>query len=171
MLEFVEVAGYQPIAADTLFMYREGLKPQVKTFLAARGTINDLKELQAIALEIDASLNSTRGIINNNNAGGNTFRPSHHKHGGYHGGNNNYNGGNRYRPQPSSFNRGNFNNRFQSSNRFNQQRPTQSFNRPQQFNRQPQFNQPDNRGYAPMDTSNNITQQKPQQVNQIDSRV
>ena len=67
LLEFIEVAGYQPIAADTLFMYREGLKPQVKTFLAARGTINDLKELQAIALEIDASLYNTHGISNNTN--------------------------------------------------------------------------------------------------------
>src|ERR1700682_4403832 len=137
LLEFIEVAGYQPIAADTLFMYREGLKPQVKTFVAARGTINDLKELQAIALEIDASLYNTHGISNNTN----TFRPSHHKHDDYHGGNNNYNSGNRYRPQPSSFNRDNFNNRFQSSNRFNQQRPAPSFNRPQQFNREASFNQ------------------------------
>src|ERR1700694_3710537 len=33
------------------------------------------------------------------------------------------------------------------------------FNRPQQFNREALFNQRDNMGYAPMDTSNNITQQ------------
>ena len=59
-LEFTEVTGYAPRTDELVWMYREGLKQQIKTFLAARGIINDLKQLQEIALEIDASLYNTR---------------------------------------------------------------------------------------------------------------
>ena len=65
------------------------------------------------------------------------------------------------RSRPPQYN--NTFNRYQQGNRYNQPRPPQPFNRP------PQFNQYSNRGYAPMDTSNIITQQK-QHVNQIDNR-
>src|SRR6202171_967923 len=165
-MELVDVTSATPNNEELVFMYYEGLKPQIRTALAARDTITNLKQMQTVALEIDASLYNTHGISNNTN----TFRPSHHKHDDYHRGNNNYNSGNRYRPQPSSFNRDNFNNRFQYSNRFDQQRPAPSFNRPQQFNREALFNQRDNMGYAPMDTSNNIYQQRRQQPPQVDSR-
>jgi hypothetical protein len=59
-LEFTEVTGYAPREDELVWMYREGLKPQIKTFLAARGVINHLKLLLEIALEIDASLYNPR---------------------------------------------------------------------------------------------------------------
>src|SRR6202790_4896783 len=110
-MELADVTSATPNNEELVFMYYEGLKPQIRTALAARDTITNLKQMQTVALQIDAALYNAHGISNNTN----TFRPSHHKHDDYHGGNNNYNSGNRYRPQPSSFNRDNFNNRFQSS--------------------------------------------------------
>src|ERR1700730_8805889 len=75
-LEFTEAAGYAPRTDELVFMYREGLKPQIKTFLAARGAIDDLKQLQEVALEIDASLYGTRGSSTNSTT---SFKPQHHK--------------------------------------------------------------------------------------------
>src|SRR6202048_375030 len=59
-LELAEVAGSAPHDEELIFMYREGLKSQIKTFLAARGTIDNLRELQEVAMEIDAALNINR---------------------------------------------------------------------------------------------------------------
>src|ERR1700675_3553283 len=71
-LEFTEAAGYAPRADELIWMCREGLKPQVKTFLAARGAITELKQLQEVALEIDATMYSSRinGISSSS-----SFRP------------------------------------------------------------------------------------------------
>ena len=149
-LEFTEAAGYAPRGDELIWMYREGLKPQIKALLVARGAINDLKQLQEIALEIDAALYGSRDSSTGSTT---SFKPHQHKHSS-----SNSHHGSHYRS--SSYN----SNRFQHPNRFNQHRPPQSFRRP------PQYNQYNNRDYAPMDTSNNITQQKPQHVNQIDSR-
>src|ERR1700675_1119895 len=63
-LELAEVAEHAPRDEELIFMYREGLKPQIKTFLAARGTINNLRGLQEVAMEIDAAMNSSRSNIN-----------------------------------------------------------------------------------------------------------
>src|SRR6202048_809999 len=119
-LEFAEVAEHAPRDEELIFMYREGLKPQIKTFLAARGTINDLRELQEVAMEIDAALNSNRN--NNNMTSSSSFRPSSHKN-NYS--NNNYNNDHRF--YPSSYH--NDNSRYPSSNRFNHYHPSSSFNR------------------------------------------
>ncbi len=78
-LELAEVAEHAPHDEDLIFMYREGLKQQIKTFLAARGTIDDLRELQEVALEIDAALNNSGGDSNMSN--NSSFRPSFHKSG------------------------------------------------------------------------------------------
>src|ERR1700704_3198491 len=76
-LELAEVAEHAPRDEELIFMYREGLKQQIKTFLAARGTINNLRELQEVAMEIDAALNSNRS--NNNISSSSSSRPSPHK--------------------------------------------------------------------------------------------
>src|SRR3982074_274955 len=76
-LELAEVTGYAPHDEELIFMYREGLKPQIKTFLAARGTINDLRELQEVAMEIDAAMNSNR--INTNTSSSTSYKPPQHK--------------------------------------------------------------------------------------------
>src|ERR1700676_2993671 len=154
-MELADVTSATPNNEELVFMYYEGLKPQIRTALAARDTITNLKQMQTVALQIDASLYNTHGISNNTN----TFRPSHHKHDDYHGGSNNYNSGNRYRPQPSSFNRDNFNNRFQSSNRFNQR-----YSHPSSygFNNSNHPTSDSHQGYAPMDTSAAIRQQRNQ---------
>jgi Retrotransposon gag protein/Zinc knuckle len=153
-LEFTEVTGYAPREDELVWMYREGLKSQIKTFLAARGIINNLKQLQEITLEIDASLYNTR--TSNNISPSSSFK-SHAHRSSY---SNTHNTNTRSRPPQYN----NTFNRYQQGNRYNQSRPPQPFNRP------PQFNQYNNRGYAPMDTSNSITQHKPQHVNQIDNR-
>src|ERR1700738_5263643 len=118
-LELAEVAGYAPHDEELIFMYREGLKPQIKTFLAARGTIDNLRELQEVAMEIDAALNNNRD--NNNMSSSSSFRPSSYKSG--QSSNNSYNNSNHYRPPPSSHHNDN-SNRYQQGNRFNQYRPS-----------------------------------------------
>src|SRR6202163_3596661 len=65
-LELAEVAEHAPRDEELIFMYREGLKPQIKTFLAARGTIDNLRELQEVAMQIDAA--NTNRINNNMNS-------------------------------------------------------------------------------------------------------
>jgi hypothetical protein len=151
-LEFTEAAGYAPRMDELVFMYREGLKPAIKTFLAARGVINDLKVLQEMALEIDAAMYNNRGS-NNTNSSSTPSRVQHHKP-------NNHSSS--YRPPYQS----NPANRYsQNQRQFTHYRTGQ-----QQFSRPQQFNQSSNRGYAPMDTSNAITQQRRQQLHQIDSR-
>ena len=59
-LELTEAAGYVPREEELLFLYREGLKTQIKTIVVARGTITSLKALQETALEIDAALYAAR---------------------------------------------------------------------------------------------------------------
>src|SRR4030088_165823 len=63
-LELAEVAEHAPRDEELIFMYREVLKQQMKTFLAARGSIGNLRELQEVAMEIDAGLNSNRNNSN-----------------------------------------------------------------------------------------------------------
>src|SRR3981081_3360028 len=75
-LELAEVAEHAPRDEELIFMYREGLKQQIKTFLAARGTIDNLRELQEVAMEIDAALNSNRRS-NNNMSSSSSFKPQH----------------------------------------------------------------------------------------------
>src|ERR1700682_5046622 len=48
-LELTEVAGQAPRDEELLFYYKEGLKSPIKTFLAARGAIANLRELQEVA--------------------------------------------------------------------------------------------------------------------------
>src|SRR6202790_13849 len=72
-----EVAGEAPRDEELLFYYREGLKSPIKTFLAARGTISNLRELQEVAMEIDAAMNSNR--VNINTSGNTTYKPPQHK--------------------------------------------------------------------------------------------
>jgi len=107
-LELTEVAGQAPRDEELLFYYREGLKSPIKTFLAARGAISNLRELQEVAMEIDAAMNSNR--ININTSGNTTYKPPQHKSSHFgHSSNTNYNNNsNRYRPlsyQGSSNNR------------------------------------------------------------------
>src|SRR3979490_1889677 len=116
-LELAEVAEHAPRDEELIFMYREGLKQQIKTFLAARGTIDNIRELQEVAMEIDAALNSNRS--NSNMSSSSSFRPSSYKSG--QSSNNSYNSNSHYRPQPSSHHNG-YNNRYQQGNRFNQYR-------------------------------------------------
>src|SRR3981189_806685 len=91
-LELAEVAEHAPRDEELIFMYREGLKPQIKTFLAARGTIGNLRELQEVAMEIDAALNGNRS--NNNMSSNSSFKPSSYK--SDQSSNNSYNNNNRY---------------------------------------------------------------------------
>src|SRR6202163_12098 len=144
-LELAEVAGYAPHDEELIFMYREGLKQQIKTFLAARGTINNLRGLQEVAMEIDAALNSNRS--NNNNNSNSSFRPSPHKSDHSNNHSSSYNNDHRFRPSPYHSD----NNRYPSNNRFNHYRPTSSFNRFPSSSSQ----QNNNHSYVPMDTSNN----------------
>src|ERR1700681_2565825 len=163
-LELTEVAGQAPRDEELLFYYREGLKSPIKTFLAARGAIANLRELQEVAMEIDAAMNSNRININTSNS--TSYKPQPHKssHSGHS--NNNYpNNNNRYRP--SSY-QGGSNNRFPQSNRFNQYRSAPQFSRPSSTST---YNpQNSNRTYTPMDTSNVITQQRRPLPNRIDNR-
>src|ERR1700736_2150372 len=76
-LELTEVAGQAPRDEELLFYYKEGLKAPIKTFLAARGTISNLKELQEVAMEIDAAMNSNR--ININTSSSTPYNPPQHK--------------------------------------------------------------------------------------------
>src|ERR1700737_371541 len=76
-LELAEVAEHAPRNEELIFMYREGLKPQIKTFLAARGAIDNLRELQEVAMEIDAAMNTNRG--SSSMSSGSFSRPSSHK--------------------------------------------------------------------------------------------
>ena len=76
-LEFTEAAGYAPRGDELIWMYREGLKPQIKALLVARGAINDLKQLQEIALEIDAALYGSRDSSTGSTT---SFKPHQHKH-------------------------------------------------------------------------------------------
>src|ERR1700730_7507627 len=95
-LELAEVAEHAPRDEELIFMYREGLKPQIKTFLAARGTIDNLRELQEVAMEIDAALNSNRS--NNNMSSSSSFRPSSCKSGQSSNHNSIHNNDHRFRP-------------------------------------------------------------------------
>src|SRR6202171_5055000 len=123
-LELTEVTGYAPHDEELIFMYREGLKSQIKTFLAARGTINNLRELQEVAMEIDAALNSNRNNNNMNNRS--SFRPAPHKNDHSNNHNSSYHNDHRFHP---SSHHNDSSNRYQQSNRFNQYRPSSSFNR------------------------------------------
>src|SRR6202165_1632046 len=87
--ELAEVAEHAPRDEELIFMYREGLKPQIKTFLAARGTIDNLRELQEVAMEIDATMNTSRS--NNNMNSSSSFGPSLHKNNHSNNNNNSYN--------------------------------------------------------------------------------
>jgi hypothetical protein len=157
-LELTEAAGYAPREEELVFMYREGLKPQIKTLLVARGPITILKPLQETALEIDAALYNTRG----------TSGPSGYPHGrpvGHRAPGNHSSGHNRFKSDQNS-QRFSANNRFGSNRfqQFNRHKPFQSFSRPFTPSR------PDNRGYAPMDTSNAIRQEKREQIQAMDNR-
>src|SRR3982074_3499911 len=55
-MELADVTSATPNNEELVYYYREGLKPQIRTFLAARGTITDLKQLQNVALQIDAAM-------------------------------------------------------------------------------------------------------------------
>src|ERR1700737_795057 len=95
-LELTEVAGQAPRDEELLFYYREGLKSPIKTFLAARGAITNLRELQEVAMEIDAAMNNNR--INTNTSSSTSYRPPQHKNSHFgHSSNTNYNR-NKYRP-------------------------------------------------------------------------
>src|SRR6202165_6247711 len=120
-LELAEVAEHAPRGEELIFMYREGLKSQIKTFLAARGTIDNLRELQEVAMEIDAALNNS----NRDMSSSSSFRPSSYKSG--QSSNSSYNSSSHYRPPPSSHH-DDSSNRYQQGNRFNQYRPSSSFN-------------------------------------------
>src|SRR6202171_5069471 len=98
-LELAEVAGSAPHDEELIFMYREGLKSPIKTFLAARGTIGNLRELQEVAMEIDAALNTNRS--NSNMSSSSSFRPSPYK--SDQSSNSSYNNSNRYRTSPSTY--------------------------------------------------------------------
>src|SRR6202022_2426632 len=126
-LELTEVAGQAPRDEELLFYYRERLKSPIKTFLAARGAISNLRELQEVAMEIDAAMNSNR--ININTSGNTSYKPQQHKssHFGHSSNSNSYNNSNRYR---SLSYQGSSNNRFPQSNRSNQYRSAPQFNRP-----------------------------------------
>src|SRR3981189_1979482 len=76
-LELTEVAGQAPRDEELLFYYREGLKAPIKTFLAARGAIANLRELQEVAMEIDAAMNNNR--INTNTSSSTSYKPPQHK--------------------------------------------------------------------------------------------
>src|SRR3981189_768111 len=137
-LELAEVAEHAPRDEELIFMYREGLKQQIKTFLAARGTINNLRELQEVAMEIDAALNSNRS--NNNMNSSSSFRPLPHKNNHSNNNSNNYNNDHRFHSD---------NSRYPSNNRFNHHRSSSSFNR---FPSSSSYQQNSNRSYVPMDT-------------------
>src|ERR1700681_2757593 len=182
-LELTEVAGQAPRDEELLFYYKEGLKAPIKTFLAARGAIANLRELQEVAMEIDAAMNSNR--ININTSGSTSYKPqqyksdysgsssmssgslsrssspksSQHRNSG-----NSYNNDNHFRS--SSYQNG-YNNRYQQGNRFNQYRPSLSFN---PFPSSSLSNQQNgNRSYVPMDTSAAIRQQR-NQTRMVDNK-
>src|SRR3981081_293937 len=164
-LELTEVAGQAPRDEELLFYYKEGLKAPINTFLAARGAITNLRELQEVAMEIDAAMNSNR--ININTSGNTSYKPQQHKssHFGHSSNSNSYNNSNRYRPLSYQ---GSSNNRFPQSNRFNQYRSAPQFNRPSSTST---YNpQNSNRSNTPMDTSNVITQQRRPPSNRFDNR-
>src|SRR6202171_171486 len=117
-LEFTEAAGYAPRDDELVWMYREGLKPQIKTFLAARGVIDDLKRLQETALEIDASLYHTR--INNSIPSSSSYKQ--HANRSSHTNTQHAN----TRPRQQQY--GNTFVRYQQSNRYNHSRPPHAFN-------------------------------------------
>src|ERR1700682_1310103 len=60
-MELADVTSATPNNEELIFMYYEGLKPQIRTALAARDTITNLKQMQTVALQIDAALYSSRG--------------------------------------------------------------------------------------------------------------
>src|SRR6202049_2909781 len=122
-LELAEVAEHAPRDEELIFMYREGLKQQIKTFLAARGTIDNLRELQEVAMEIDAALNGNRS--NNNMTSSSSFRPSPHKNNHSNNHSSSYNNDHHFRPSPYHSD----NSRYPSNNRFNHYRSPSSFNR------------------------------------------
>src|ERR1700738_2263693 len=93
-LELAEVAEHAPRDEELIFMYREGLKSQIKTFLAARGTMDNLRGLQEVAMEIDAALNTNRS--NNNMNSSSSFGPSPHKNDHSNNNSNNYNNDHRF---------------------------------------------------------------------------
>src|ERR1700730_9541878 len=121
-LELAEVAEHAPRDEELIFMYREGLKQQIKTFLAARGTIDNLRELQEVAMEIDAALNNNNRSNNNNS--NSFFRPSPHKSDHSNNHSSSYNNDHRFRPSPYHSD----NSRYLSDNRFNHYRPSSSVN-------------------------------------------
>src|ERR1700687_3377946 len=93
-LELAEVAEHAPRNQELIFMYPEGLKQQIKTFLAARGTIGNLRELQEVAMEIDAAMNTSRSNNNMNSSSSSRFSP--HKNDHSNNNSNNYNNDHRF---------------------------------------------------------------------------
>ena len=182
-LELTEVAGQAPRDEELLFYYKEGLKAPIKTFLAARGTIANLRELQEVAMEIDAAMNSNRVSINTSGStsykpqqyksdysgsssmsSGSLSRSSSPKSSQHRNNGNSYNNDNHFRS--SSYQNG-YNNRYQQGNRFNQYRPSSSFNH---FPSSSLSNQQNgNRSYVPMDTSAAIRQQR-NQTRMVDNK-
>src|ERR1700730_17182023 len=100
-LELAEVAEHAPRDEELIFMYREGLKQQIKTFLAARGTIDNLRELQEVAMEIDAAMNTSRSNNNINSSSSSRFSP--HKNDHSNNNSNNYNNDHRFHNDNSRY--------------------------------------------------------------------
>src|SRR6202171_6513828 len=145
-MELADVTSATPNNEELVFMYHEGLKPQIRTALAARDTITNLKQMQTVALQIDAALYSSRGSSMPVNVQSN--RPQQHQ---------SRNNGNRFnnnRSNSSHNQRGNNNSRRDFS-RYPPRYPPSFGSSSSSHN-----SQSDSRGYAPMDTSNVIREQK-----------
>jgi len=137
-LELTEAAGYVPREEELIFLYREGLKTQIKTLVVARGTITSLKQLQETALEIDAALYAARTPL----------KPDLSPHRSHY---QEFNGRNE---RPSNDYGNKLPNRQHTSRYINY--PNNSY-RPLHYS--DRYGQPsDDKGYAPMDTSYAIRQ-------------
>ena len=137
-LELTEAAGYVPREEELIFLYREGLKTQIKTLVVARGTITSLKQLQETALEIDAALYAARTPL----------KPDLSPHRSH------YQEFNGHNERPSNDYGNKLPNRQHTSRYINY--PNNSY-RPLHYS--DHYGQPsDDKGYAPMDTSNAIPQ-------------
>ena len=145
VLELTEVQDYEVPDGELIFMYREGLKKEIRTLLAAQDDFTSVQDLQTKASKIDASLSN---LYTHSNSSGSTFKPQHNKHSS---------GSNKtFRPQ---------------SNQHGSFRP--QYNKHSTFNRYPHpssSNSQSHTGYAPMDTSNSIRQQSRQQLHRIEAK-
>ena len=145
-MELADVTSATPNNEELIFMYHEGLKPQIRTALAARDTITNLKQMQTVALQIDAALYSSRGSSMPVNMQSN--RPQQHQ---------SRNNGNRFNNNRSnsSFNQRSNNYGRRDFSRYPPRYPPSFGSSSSSHN-----SQSDSRGYAPMDTSNVIREQK-----------